>query len=78
MLKTNSKQAKENIKLYIMEHFDCDGYDVEKIPDTFESIAKFILNTFKSEKYSRIQDFKYYNYNGHNNYSKNTLQYRQQ
>lgn len=49
MLKTNSKQAKENIKLYIIERFDCSGYEVENEPTTFDEIATFILNTFKNE-----------------------------
>lgn len=66
MLKTNSKKAKENIKNYIIDHFNCDsyiGYTIETAPEKWEDIATFILNTFKSEKYSKIQDFKYYHYN---------------
>lgn len=50
MLKTNSKKAIENIKKYIVDHFDCSGYDLEKEPETFPEIARFILNTCAEEK----------------------------
>lgn len=50
MLRSNSKQAIENIKKYIVDHFDCEGRDVEKIPETFPEIARFILATCNSEK----------------------------
>ena len=50
MLKTNSKQARENIRNYIIDRFDCSDYEPEIIPEGFEEIAKFILNTFRDEK----------------------------
>ena len=50
MLTTNSKQAKENIRAYILEHFDPTGYDVNQNPATFEEAAKIILTTFEEEK----------------------------
>lgn len=50
MLKTNSKQARENIRNYIINRFDCDNYDVETVPEGFTEIAKFVLATFRDEK----------------------------
>lgn len=51
MLKTNSKQARENIKQYIVENFTPENYTDEEITG-FENIAKFILDVFKSEYYN--------------------------
>lgn len=62
MLKTNSKQAKENLKNYIMNNFDGTGY-TETPPESWHEIATFIIDTFRSEKYNCKEDFKYY----HNN-----------
>lgn len=59
MLKTNSKKAKENIQQYIIEHFTPDGYTNENIKG-FENVATFILNAFRSEKYSCKEDYSYY------------------
>lgn len=50
MLRSNSKKAIENIKKYIVDHFDCSGYDLEKEPETFPEIARFILETCREEK----------------------------
>lgn len=50
MLRTNSKKARENIRAYIVEHFDPTGYDVDQNPGTFEEVAKIILDTFAHEK----------------------------
>ncbi len=50
MLRTNSKQARENIRTYIIEHFDPCGYDLDTTPETFPEIAAAILDTFRSEK----------------------------
>lgn len=50
MLRTNSKAARENIRAYIMEHYDPTGYDVEQNAETFEEVAKIILDTFAHEK----------------------------
>lgn len=62
MLKTNSKQARENIKQYIIDGFTPENYTDEKI-EGFENIAKYILETFRSEKYSEKEDFRYYQNN---------------
>lgn len=51
MLKSNSKQARENIKQYIVENFTPENYTDEEITG-FENIAKFILDVFKSEYYN--------------------------
>ena len=50
MLKTNSREARENIRNYIMKHFDPTGYPVNQNPATFEEAAKIILTTFEEEK----------------------------
>lgn len=60
MLKTNSKKARENIRRYIMENVGTEGRELEKEPETFQEVAAFILDTFKSEKYWCFQDFQYY------------------
>ena len=62
MLKTNSKQAKENLKNYIMNNFDGTGY-TDTPPEEWHEIATFIIDTFRSEKYSCKEDYRYY----HNN-----------
>lgn len=49
MLKTNSKQARQNVQAYIMEHFDGCNYGIET-PDNFKEYAAIILATFRSEK----------------------------
>jgi hypothetical protein len=59
MLKTNSKKARENIQQYIMDNFSPESYTDENITG-FENIAAFILNTFRSEKYSCKEDYRYY------------------
>lgn len=59
MLKTNSKKAKENIQQYIVIHFTPENYTDENITD-FKSVASFILNTFRSEKYNCTADYRYY------------------
>lgn len=51
MLRTNSKQARENIRQYIIENFTPENYTDEEITG-FENIAKFILDVFKSEYYN--------------------------
>lgn len=59
MLKTNSKQAAENIRAYIVEGFTPEGY-TDNPPQEFPEIAAFILATFRSEKYWCLQDVRYY------------------
>ena len=66
MLKSNSKKAKENIRRYILNNYDYEpyrGYTETAEPQTFAEVAAFILDTFRIEKYSRPQDYKYYHYN---------------
>ena len=62
MLKTNSKKARENIKQYIINNFTPESY-TDAAPEEWHEIARFILETFKSEKYSRPEDFRYYRHN---------------
>jgi hypothetical protein len=60
MLKTNSKKARENIRSYIVDHFNPCGYEVNQEPETFEEIAKIILETFAEEKpYSTKYIYRY-------------------
>ena len=48
MLRSNSRQAAENIRQYIIDGFDADGY-TDQPPQTFPEIAKFIMEVFESE-----------------------------
>lgn len=59
MLKTNSKKAAENIRVYIVDRFTPEGY-TDNPPQEFLKIAAFILDTFRSEKYWCLQDIRYY------------------
>jgi hypothetical protein len=45
-----------------MDHFTPEGY-TETPPEDWPKIAAFILDTFRSEKYSRPEDYRYYNNN---------------
>ena len=51
MLKTNSKQARENVKAYIINNFVFEPYG-EKVeePKTFKDIAIYIMDAFHIEK----------------------------
>ena len=49
MLKTNCKQAIDNIRAYILEHFDCSAYD-EEAPEGFQQTAEYIMRCFYHEK----------------------------
>ena len=49
MLKTNTRKARENIRLYIVENFTPENY-TDNPPQEWPEIAAFILDTFKSEK----------------------------
>ena len=61
-LKTNTKKAKENLRRYVVDHYDADGYDADT-PEakavTFEEIAAVIRADVKRvrgwmvEKYDR-------------------------
>lgn len=50
MLRTNCKQAHENIRAYIMENFTPENY-TDTPPTTFPEICRFILKTYETEKY---------------------------
>lgn len=50
MLHSNSRQAKQNIRAYIMDNFDFSGYEIKE-PKTFQETALVILSTFRSEKF---------------------------
>ena len=49
MLKTNSKKARENIRLYIVDNFTPENY-TDNPPQEWPQIAAFILDIFQSEK----------------------------
>lgn len=49
MLKTNSKQARQNIREYVMHHFDGCNHGIDT-PATFEETAAVILSVFRDEK----------------------------
>lgn len=59
MLKTNSKKAAENIRVYIVDGFTPEGY-TDTPPQEFPKIAAFILDTFRNEKYHLPEDHHYY------------------
>ena len=50
MLKTNSKQARENVREYIVNHFCPDGYDFSGDSSDWETVARYIMARFKREK----------------------------
>lgn len=54
MLKTNSRQAKENIKVYIMENFDESYFDYDEAPfedlTDYKNICTCIYNVMLEEK----------------------------
>ena len=62
MLKTNSKKARENVRNYVITNFTPEGY-TDNPPQEFHEIARFILTTFKNEKYSTPEDFRFYRNN---------------
>lgn len=62
MLKASSKKARENIHNYVIDNFSPEGY-TDTHPAEWEGIAVFIYETFRSEKYNCLQDYRYYNGN---------------
>lgn len=50
MLKTNSKQARENVRAYIVNHFCPDGYDFRGDSSDYETVARYIMEQFEREK----------------------------
>ena len=60
MIRTNSRQARQNVQTYIVKHFDGYNYEIET-PATFQETAAVILSIFRSEKpaeggYSRMSE----------------------
>lgn len=49
MLFTRSKKARDNIRRYIMEHYDAENYDLPPAT-TFDDIARNIWETMQEEK----------------------------
>ena len=49
MLKSYSKKAMENVRQYILEHFDATGYDFKGNAEDFKDVAEFIKETFYVE-----------------------------
>ena len=62
MLKTNTKRAAENIRLYIVDNFTPENY-TDNPPQEFEQIAAFILDCFRSEFLPNENARRYYHYN---------------
>lgn len=60
MLRTNSKKALENIRAYILEHFNGENYDFSGDPNNFHEVAVFIYNCFIAEKYGNESCERYY------------------
>lgn len=50
MLKSNSKQAIENIRVYVINNFDPCVYDFEGNEEDFKTVAQFIYECFVNEK----------------------------
>lgn len=59
MLSAMSNQVKENVKLYILEHFNPEGY-TEAPPHKYKEVSSFILAVFRREKYNSPEDERYY------------------
>lgn len=49
-MKTINKKARQNVRQYILDHFEPCGYDFTG-PCTFQNVARFILEVHASEKY---------------------------
>ncbi len=60
MLKTNSKKARENVRAYILKHFDPSDYNEwAGSANDFHAVACFILDTCQTEKqYGYLRGFK--------------------
>lgn len=63
MLKTNSKKATENLKKWLVEHFDIDAVcDEDKTEsEKFEDIAKMIYKSFCRCVWSGKNDYQWFN-----------------
>ena len=50
MLKTSSKQARANVRAYIVNHFNPDLYDFRGDSSDWETVARYIMARFDREK----------------------------
>lgn len=50
MLKTSSKQARANVREYIINHFSPDSYDFRGDSSDFATVARYIMARFEREK----------------------------
>lgn len=57
MLRTNSKKAIENIRKYIIEHFDGENYNFSGDASNFHEVAIFIYKCFIEEKYKGAEGY---------------------
>lgn len=60
MLKTNSRKARENVRVYILDNFTPENY-TDTPPQDFPGVAAFILDKFRKEEpaeggYSRMTE----------------------
>lgn len=55
MLRTNSAKARANTRAYIMDNFVPEDY-TDTPPQDWPGVARFILETFRSEKYRRANE----------------------
>ena len=62
MLKSSSKQARANVRAYILDHFTPDSY-TETPPTDPREVLQFIYNCFISEKFTIENEKRYYKYN---------------
>lgn len=49
-MKTTNKKVRQNVRQYILDHFEPCGYDFTG-PCSFQNVARFILEVHASEKY---------------------------
>lgn len=57
MLRTNSKKAIENIRKYIIAHFDGENYNFSGDASNFHEVATFIYKCFIDEKYKGAEGY---------------------
>lgn len=57
MLRTNSKKAVENIRAYIIKHFDGENYNFPGDANDFHEVAAFIYKCFIDEKYKGAEGY---------------------
>lgn len=57
MLRTNSKKAVENIRAYIIKHFDGENYNFSGDANDFHEVAAFIYKCFIDEKYKGAEAY---------------------